>query len=94
MSEYMLPSDEEKLDILFTSMNKIDGILDYLNSSIWGYTPLCSDIEEQQRLDRLFFNMDGMEEFLTLDRLLMNAKDLALRTIHRIEHSTPAEVAY
>lgn len=94
MSEYMLPSDEEKIDILFTSMNKIDGILDYLNSSIWGYTPLCSDFEEQQKLDRLFFHMEGMEEFLTLDSLLRNAKDLALRTIHRIEHSTPAEVAY
>lgn len=94
MSEYMLPSDEAKLEVLFSSMNKIDSILDDLNDAVFSYMPLCSDFEEQQRLDRLFVNSNGMDELLTLDRILRNAKDLALRTVHRLGQTTQAEVAY
>lgn len=94
MSEYMLPSDDEKLDVLFSSISKIDSILDDLHEGIWGYLPLCSDFTEQQKLDRLFMNSNGMDAFITLDRILRNAKDLALRTVHQIGQSTPAEVSY
>ena len=94
MSVYMPPSDEEKLDALFGSISKIDSILDDLHNSIWGYLPFCSDFTEQQKLDRLFMNSGGMDGFLNLDSALRNAKDVALRTVHEIGHSTPAEVAY
>ena len=94
MSEYMLPSDDEKLDVLFSTVEKIDSILDDLNVSVWGYFPFCSDFNEQQKLDRLFLNSNGMDAFITLDNLLRNAKDLALRTVHQIGQSTPAEIAY
>ena len=94
MSEYVMISDAEKLDALFNAIKKIDRILDDLNDSVFGYLPLCSDYTEQQRLDRLFLNSNGMDGILSLDSLLRNAKNTALSTIHKIGKTTEAEFAY
>ena len=94
MSEYMLPPDDEKLDALFSAVEKIDSIIEDLHNSVFMYMPSCSDFNEQQKLDRLFVSSSGMDGILTLDRLLRDAKNVAMNTVHQIEHSTQAQVAY
>ena len=94
MSEYIMLSYNAKLDALFSAIEKIDGILEDLHASVFMHMPLCRDFDEQQKLDKIFWYSIGMDGILELDSSLRNAKECALNTVHQLEHSTPAEVAY
>ena len=94
MSEYIMLSDNAKLDALFSAIEKIDGILEDLHASVFMHMPLCRDFDEQQKLDKIFWYSIGMDGILELDSLLRNAKNTALSTIHKIGNTTQAEVAY
>ena len=94
MSEYIILSDEAKLDALFGAVEKIDSILDDLRSSVYDFMPLSSDFNEQHELDNIFWHSNGMDGILQLDDALRKTKDIALNTVHKIGRTTHAQVAY
>ena len=94
MLDVLIPSDSDKIDVLFKTVQKIENIREDLNDAVFGFMPFSNDRDWEAQAEKVFWNSSAMSEFLQLEHLLKMALECANQTIHQLEHSTHAEVAY
>ena len=94
MLDVIIPSDNDKIDVLFKTVQKIEDIREDLNDAVFGFMPFSIDSDWEAQADKIFWNSSAMSEFLQLERLLKMAIECANNAIHQLEHSSQAEVAY
>lgn len=94
MLDVLIPSDNDKIDVLFKTVQKIESIREDLNDAVFGFMPLSNDKDWEIQAENVFWNSSAMSEFLQLEHLLKLARDCAQNAIHQLENSTQAEVAY